>query len=453
MRRMRGIVRWGVHIPYRRLDLTSIREVTGQGGASGTRSVAGYDEDTTTMAVEAGRRALDGYDGASLSSLWFATAEPAYMEKANAPAIHAALRLDREAAAYDVVGSMRSAVAALRAALGGTGPALVAAAGLRTGLPGSTDEAHGGDGAVALLVAEQDVCAEPIGWGSATEDLLDRWRTPGDVRTKAWEERFAEVRYADLAVDAWNAAGIEPGAIDRAVVCGVHARAASVATRKLGLEAKVVADLSGRIGNTGAAHPFLVLAAALEQAAPGETIALVVLADGAEVAILRMTAAVDGLPARRAVEAHAASGAPLSYGKFLTWRGLLAVEPPRRPEPARVSASAAARNADWKYGFIASVDDEGGVHLPPTPTDTASRPMAGAEGTVVTFTVDRLAYSPSPPIVFAVVDFDGGGRLPIELTDVDEEDLQIGMRVEMTFRRLFTADGIHNYFWKARPAR
>ena len=22
----------------------------------------------------------------------------------------------------------------------------------------------------------------------------------------------------------------------------------------------------------------------------------------------------------------------------------------------------------------------------------------------------------------------------------------------MTFRRLFTSDGIHNYFWKARPA-
>ena len=22
----------------------------------------------------------------------------------------------------------------------------------------------------------------------------------------------------------------------------------------------------------------------------------------------------------------------------------------------------------------------------------------------------------------------------------------------MTFRRLYTADGIHNYFWKARPA-
>jgi hydroxymethylglutaryl-CoA synthase len=23
--------------------------------------------------------------------------------------------------------------------------------------------------------------------------------------------------------------------------------------------------------------------------------------------------------------------------------------------------------------------------------------------------------------------------------------------VEMTFRRLFTAEGVHNYFWKAKP--
>ena len=32
-------------------------------------------------------------------------------------------------------------------------------------------------------------------------------------------------------------------------------------------------------------------------------------------------------------------------------------------------------------------------------------------------------------------------------------DKSIGDRVEMTFRRLFTADGVHNYFWKARPLR
>ena len=79
--------------------------------------------------------------------------------------------------------------------------------------------------------------------------------------------------------------------------------------------------------------------------------------------------------------------------------------------------------------------------------------MADVLGTVVTFTIDRMAYSPSPPIVFAVVDFDGGGRFPVELTDVDAGDVAIGDRVAMTFRRLFTADGIHDYFWKGRPIR
>ena len=79
--------------------------------------------------------------------------------------------------------------------------------------------------------------------------------------------------------------------------------------------------------------------------------------------------------------------------------------------------------------------------------------MADAMGTVKTFTVDRLSYTPSPPMVFAVVDFDGGGRMPVELTDVDAGEVGVGDRVEMVFRRLSTADGIHNYFWKARPVR
>jgi uncharacterized OB-fold protein len=36
---------------------------------------------------------------------------------------------------------------------------------------------------------------------------------------------------------------------------------------------------------------------------------------------------------------------------------------------------------------------------------------------------------------------------------VDPAAVAIGNRVEMTFRRLFTANGVHNYFWKARPIR
>jgi hydroxymethylglutaryl-CoA synthase len=40
-----------------------------------------------------------------------------------------------------------------------------------------------------------------------------------------------------------------------------------------------------------------------------------------------------------------------------------------------------------------------------------------------------------------------------QLTDAAEDEARIGLRVEMTFRRLVTAAGVHNYFWKARPLR
>ena len=77
-------------------------------------------------------------------------------------------------------------------------------------------------------------------------------------------------------------------------------------------------------------------------------------------------------------------------------------------------------------------------------------PLADTRGTVVTFTVDRLTYSLSPPVIAVVLDLDGGGRFQCELTDSDE--VAIDDRVEMTFRRFFLAgNGIANYFWKARP--
>lgn len=47
--------------------------------------------------------------------------------------------------------------------------------------------------------------------------------------------------------------------------------------------------------------------------------------------------------------------------------------------------------------------------------------MADATGTIQTFTIDRLAYSPSPPVIFAVVDFDGGGRLPVEICTTPDQ--------------------------------
>src|SRR5581483_5672707 len=54
----RGILAYGAYLPYQRLDRKSISASLGQGGGRGTRTVASYDEDTTSLGVEAARRAL-----------------------------------------------------------------------------------------------------------------------------------------------------------------------------------------------------------------------------------------------------------------------------------------------------------------------------------------------------------------------------------------------------------
>jgi 3-hydroxy-3-methylglutaryl CoA synthase/uncharacterized OB-fold protein len=459
----RGILSHAGYLPYRRLDRSTIAAIAGAGGGKGTRTVASYDEDTTTMAVEAARLALRPVPGARPAALYLATTAPAYLDKTSATAVHAALRLGSEVVAADFGGAARSAVAALRLALRADEPALVLSSDVRTGLAGSADESGGGDGAAALLVGGDSdgvLLAELIGSGSATEEFVDRWRQPGDSRSKVWEEKFGEGKYLALGEQAWTAAlkdaGLGPDAVDHLIVTGTHARAVGSFSKHLAGSVNGVEDgLLGTVGHTGAAHPGLLLSAALDRAAPGRVIALVSLADGADVLVFRTTDA--SFSSARPVASQVAAGGPVSYGKYLAWRGLLPIEPPRRPEPNRISAAAASRSLDWKYGFVGTRSTETGeVRLPPAvqlddPLEPA--PMAEAVGTVVTFTVDRIAYSPSPPIVFAVVDFDGGGRLPIELTDVDVDGVKMGDRVEMTFRRLFTADGIHNYFWKARPVR
>ncbi len=463
---MRGILRYGTHIPFRRLDRASITEVIGSGGGRGHRAVASYDEDTTTMAVAAGRLTLDGTDVVP-AAVWLSTAEPAYLEKTNACAVHAALRLPVGTRAADFGGAVRSGIAALGTALVAGPPVLTIASAVRTGLPGGADEAAGGDAAAAFLVgddADGPLLAEYLGGAVATEEFLDRWRTPGAAESRQWEERFGETRYGPLASTAWEAALADAGldSVDEVVVAGVHARAQRSVAKLVG-GADVRADLTDRIGNPGAAQPGVLLADALDHADPGRTIAVIVLADGVEVVILRATDALAAGRPGRSTAVQIDHAGVLGYAKFLQWRDMLRVQPPNRPEPSRISASAAARRNDWKYGFEASAGDASGlVHMPPSRVSVRDEdtldaqvpvPMADARGTVVTFTVDRLVYSVSPPVVFAVIDFEGGGRMPMELTDVDADEVRIGDAVEPTFRRIATADGIHNYFWKARPVR
>ncbi len=463
---MRGLLAWGAYVPYARLDRKAIASALGASAGSGTRAVASYDEDTTSMGVEAARSALRGAP-VTPEAVYFATADPAYLDKTNATAIHAALDLPPATAAFDMLGSVRSAAGALRAALDARGPALAVVADIRTGLAGGGDEREGGDAAAALLFGEGPLVAEPLGHASQTGEFLDRWRVPGELASRQWEERFGEYAYVPLGegalAEALKQAGVTAPAVDVLIVAGLHARASKRVAASAGVKKEAIADdLAASVGNTGAAHAGLMLAAALDTARPDQVIAVLSLADGADATVWRTTGAIAARRPAATVAAQIASAGPVPYATFLTWRGFLRREPPRRPAPPPPEAPAAARAERWKYAFTGSRCQACGArHVPPqrvcvkchaVDRMTAER-LSDVPATIATFTVDRLAYSMSPPVVVAVVDFEGGGRFQCEMTDVDPKAVKIGDRVELTFRRLYTAHGIHNYFWKARPIR
>lgn len=462
---MRGIIGYGAYVPYYRLDRSKIAAAMGAGGGRGQRSVASFDEDTTTMGVEAARNALRNAK-VSPTSILFATANPAYLDKTNATAIQAALDLPQETWAVDTGGSARSAEAAMRGARGSEGIAMAILSDLRTGKPTSADESNGGDAAVAFLFGDEGdspVIARSLGSASATGEFLDRYRQPGDSFSRIWEERFGEQAYLELGNEAieraLKAANVGLEDLDKVIIAGLHTRAVNSLSRVAG--DKLVDGLESVIGNTGTAHIGLLLASALDNAGASEKIMLVHLADGATVQILETTEAINSYTRFKTVESQIAQGNnSLDYNLYLTWRGFLDREPPRRPDPDRPGAPPAFRSQDWKYAFVGSRDrSSGAIHLPPmrvsmsggSVDDMERIRMADIPATIATFTIDRLAYSLSPPVVAVVIDYDGGGRFQAEMTDVDPGAVEIGGRVEMTFRRLFTAEGIHNYFWKARP--
>src|SRR5438876_9415317 len=111
---MRGIAAYGVYVPYWRLDRKRIASALGVAAASGTRSGASYDEDTTSLGAEAARAAVRAAPRLGPEALCFATAQPASLDKTNATAIHAALDLAPATPAFDTVGAGRSGCGALR---------------------------------------------------------------------------------------------------------------------------------------------------------------------------------------------------------------------------------------------------------------------------------------------------------------------------------------------------
>jgi len=473
-----GILSIGAYLPRARLQRKAIAAANGwfapglRGLAKGERAIRNWDEDSITMAVEAARDCLHGFERGSLAQLVLASTTHPFDDRSNAGVLASALQLPSALRSQDAAGSLRAGSTALAAALdGGAGRTLVVAADARRAKVGSTQEMHYGDGAAALLVGAGEPLAKLIGAHSETVDFVHQYRMHDREHDYAWEERWVRDEGYLKIVPAAVAALLERTGVDAASIThfcmpGSLSRIGAAVARRIGLNDAAVRDnLAAVCGDTGAAHPLLLLAAALEDARPGERILLAAFGEGCDALLFEVTPAI--AKARRSVErALGARREDGNYMRYLAFNDLVQMERGMRAEPDKpTQMTVLYRNRDMVQGLVGGrCRGCGTVQYPKqrycvNPECNAldsqdDYAFAERSGTVMSYTADALTYSPDPPTYFGMVQFDGGGRMLMDFSEIDAAKIDVGLPVRMVFR-IKDADplrGFRRYFWKATPA-
>ena len=437
--------------------------------------MANFDEDSVSMAVAAAIDCLNGREREEIDGLLFATTTPPYAEKQCASIIATALDLRRDIFTADITDVLRAGTTALKSALdsvaaGSAKNVLVVASDNRQGAPKGEAERNSGDGAVAFIISEDAVIAEQAGSYTITENMMDTWRSAGDQFVRSWEDRFAieeglERIMGEAVSGFMEKEGVSVKDVAKLALYSPDARRHGQLARHLGFQPEQVQDpLFGRMGNTGAAFPLMLLAGALEDGSPGQLLLTVAYGDGSDVLGFRTTSKIGERGHGLGVSGFLDSGQVLdSYETYAKWRNVwLTDSSSRRPNPQSPSVTALWRESDQNIKFHGGVCNQCGyVQYPPqrvcvecqSRDDSTPIRLSDKLGTVFTYSLDYLAGTVDTPLAVVVVDFEPGGRVLCMMTDREVGEVQIGMPVQMSFRKLRVVNGIHNYYWKAVPLR
>ena len=478
-----GIHAFGGYVPRLRLQ----RRVIAQANAwlnpalmalgRGERAIAGWDEDSITMAVEAARDCLArrGRDG--ISQLFLASTTLPFQDRQNAGVVAEALGIAGAIGTLDIGGSQRAGTSALlaacRIAAGGGGPVLVASAEKRRTKAASPLELTTGDAAAALLVGEGDGVAKLLGCATRSVDFVDHYRGQDERFDYVWEERWVRdeglMKIVPEAVGrALSDAGLDPGAIDRFCFPSPIRRAGASVAKRLGLAEHSLRDnLQGTCGEAGAAHPLVMLAHALEDAAPGERILVVGFGQGCDAVVFEATEAAAASKPERGVSGYLERRrADTDYHRYLGVNDLVSLEHGLRSETDRQTGlTTLYRNRRMVLGLVGGKCSKCGTLQFPK-SNVCVNPNCHAadaqedhsfcdmQATMRSYTADRLTWSVAPPAYHGMVQFEEGGRAMIDFTDIDPEaGLDVGQPMRMVFRvKDYDARrGFRRYFWKATP--
>ena len=427
------------------------------------------------MAVEAARDAVRG--GVPLDALLFATTSPAYAEKLDAATIQAALDLPESVASVQLGGSTRAP--ALGALLLGLDLAAARPAGAgvrqrrrrrrarrRAREPGRRRRRgvrhrrrRRGDRAPRRPRLDAP-------WRSSTSGACPRSASPSSGRSASpptpWRRRSPRPRQRALEARRRRAGDADDGDPRR----HQPAHAWRVCRKALGLKPEQIADtLAASVGRAGAAHAGLLLARALDRRQPGDRILVVCEADGADALVLEVTEHDQGAcaPVRtgRPLDRVQAQRPRLQHlPQVARHPALRAAAPPRSGAPGGAADAPRTSAGSWRSSARAAPSADAG-HLPPQRVcvkcgavdqmreeryaDTSCRSRHLHRSTTWPTRCSRRWWRRSSTTRAAAASRCRADRRR-------PEGGAIGNHLEMTFRRLFTAQGVHNYFWKARPA-
>lgn len=482
---MVGICSCSGYVPRYRLNRGLIFKAMGWmngstiGSAKGEKAVANFDEDSITMAVAAGMDALSGFPRSAVAGLYLASTTLPYKERLNSAIVAAALGLGDRIRAADFTGGLKAGTTAILSGLeavesGRLGSVLVCASDCRPARPASTQEMLLGDASAGFVLGSQNVVAEFKGSFSTTHDFVDHYRGEAALFDRQWEDRWIrDLGFEQLIPEAVHGlldrCAMKMADFARVVYPCAYPAARKKLNKLLGIGPETEqSNFQAEIGESGAAHAPLMLAAAIEQSKPGDRLLVIGFGGGCDALCFEVTENIGPAGARNSLSKRLNNKAPLdNYAKYLVWRNIVPVDAGLRAEEDEATRwsvvwrkrrevlglwGCKCRNCStvqYPKQRICVNPECGGIDC------MEEYLLSDKTGLIASFTGDFLAASVDPPAVYGNIEFDGGGRYLMDLTDCNLEEVKAGMPVAMSFRKKYSDDrrGIRGYFWKAVPKR
>lgn len=468
---MVGIKACGAYIPLYSLGRDLIAKAWDFPLVPGSKALANNDEDSITMAVEAGWDCLHKIEPTTIDGLYFATTTSPYAEKQGSAIIAAALDMRKDIQTIDFTDSLRAGTTAIIAACnaiqsGAAKSILVVASDCRIAEPESMFEFQTGDGAAAILLAKDDVGATIDGFTSVTDEFTGPWRREKDTYIREFEVKHDAIYgYANQVGMVLMALAqkykLNLNDITKLVMYSPDPRAPVEIAKRMGIEAGKIQDsMFFAIGNTGTPLALMMLVAALEQAQPNQKIVVVGVGDGADAILLTTTDKVAETRGKRGITGHIFTMKPLkNYNEYLRNKQLLERERFSR----RTSTVIYYRDKNKILNLHGMRCKSCGTIQYPIQRvciecgakDNWEEIRLPKTGKIFTYTLDHLVggeylVTPVPRII---VSLDGGGKIFLEMTDCNPNEVKIDMPVELTFRWLHDSAYFRHYYWKCRPVR